>query len=96
MNIPDVTDMKDVKKYIENLCSLPYAVQQKHASEVIRKPLDYAQPVGYEGIIIENADLIEAYYLKLLEKSRNCPEQCVDSLKLDFAEKVIDMIKPNT
>ncbi len=93
--IKDIRSRTDVLSYLQERCSLPYAVQQKAAQEAIRTPLDYVQPEGYEAIVIEGADLIEDYYLKYLEKSKHAPDTCLASLKEDFGTKVIDMIERN-
>ncbi len=81
----------DMKAYVHDLCGFV----QGESSIGDNAPKDY--PVTtYESVIVDNADLIEAFYAKYLEKSKHAPKQCIDSLKLDFANKFLDMVERST
>ncbi len=87
----------DLKAFVSELASMPTG-KQKSASETVirsdRAPLDYPAQ-SYKQVFEDNSDLLQIYYLKYLEKSKLAPEQCIDSLKIDFAAKVIDMVERN-
>jgi len=72
----------DLNAYTQELSAMPYEKQMQAVRATI----------GYEDRIIFQADVIEASYLKYLERSRHCPEQCLDTLKIELAEKLIAAI----
>jgi len=94
-NINEISSVKDVKNYVQNLCSLPLAVQLKHSRQIIAKPLDYAKPVTHEGIILDNADLIAEYLKEYEEAAKNCPESILDVIKVRLADEILDMVERN-
>lgn len=84
----------DLSGYVSKLAAMPLSDQYKAAEELTGRPKDYPA-ISYEKIFEDNADILEVYYLKYLEKANKCPKQCLDSVTLDFAEKVIDLVERN-
>jgi len=72
----------DLNAYTQELSAMPCEKQMRTVRVT----------TGYEDRIIFQADVIEASYLKYLERSRHCPEQCLDTLKIELAEKLIEAI----
>ncbi len=57
-------------------------------------------PKGYpertecrETFIKHNADKIDVIYQKYVRGAERAPTQCLDSLKIDLAEKLLDLLK---
>jgi len=88
----------DLNAYTQELSAMPYEKQMKKAetdmagNEFIKTRTTGTTATSYEDRIIFQADVIEASYLKYLERSRHCPEQCLDTLKIELAEKLIEAI----
>lgn len=93
MSIHNITSRTDVLSYVRGLCNKPYQVQLKEAQERIQSltPCDY--PVAtHEDRIIDNAPEIAKILRTYEEKANGCPTAVLDTLKLEFGKRVIELV----
>ncbi len=78
--------------FVEELAGIPCRDQLRTAREITERPIDYAEPVSMEQQIINNADRIEAIFLTYVKKAEHTPAPCLDVLRADVGEKLIELI----